>query len=473
MQNVGALVLAVVSFGVCVTWLPGGVVAGVVLVIAPLGLGIRGRTSALAWTGRLRRLASILVALAAVAIGLGALVGGLHVAAVAAVGIALVAPGLVDLALALVAPLENRFALRYVTQAQAVLGRISPRVVAITGSFGKTSTKGYLAQLLSARFSVLASPRSYNNRAGLARTVNELLLPGTDVLIAEMGTYGKGEIADMVAWLPPEVAVLTAIGPVHLERFGTLRAILAAKREIAVGARVVVVNSDDELLSELAEELERAGQQVIRCSSRILDAKIAVVERGDEIAVVIDGVEAGTANLGRARSSIALGNVACAIGAALALGATASEILPLLDTLPIAENRLTRVVGASGAIVIDDTYNSNPKGTGLALEALVGAATPNHAIVVVSPGMVELGRIQREENAKFAAAVAKIATHFLVVGRTNRAALLAGARDASLDGARCEIRLVKDRAAAVALVQRDFGAGDVVLYENDLPDHYA
>jgi UDP-N-acetylmuramoyl-tripeptide--D-alanyl-D-alanine ligase len=327
--------------------------------------------------------------------------------------------------------------------------------------------------LLSGRFSVLASPRSYNNRAGLARTVNELLLPGTDVFIAEMGTYGAGEIAQMVAWLPSEVAVLTAIGPVHLERFGTLRAILEAKREIAVGAKVVVVNDDDELLSALAGELERDGQQVLRCSSHSLEANVAVLERGDDIAVQVEGHEVGTARLGRTRSSIALGNVACAIGAALALGASASEIVPLLQTLPIADNRLTTAVAASGAVIIDDTYNSNPTGTGLALEALVAGASPQHCVVVVSPGMVELGRVQREENARFATAVAKIATHFLIVGRTNRAALLAGARDASLDGARCEIRLVKDRASAVEVVQRDFATGDVVLYENDLPDHYA
>jgi UDP-N-acetylmuramoyl-tripeptide--D-alanyl-D-alanine ligase len=87
--------------------------------------------------------------------------------------------------------------------------------------------------------------------------------------------------------------------------------------------------------------------------------------------------------------------------------------------------------------------------------------------------MVELGPVQREENARFAAAVAKVATHFIIVGRTNQKALLSGVRDASLDGARCEVRLVNDREQAVKVVQAEFGAGDVVLYENDLPDHYA
>ena len=117
--------------------------------------------------------------------------------------------------------------------------------IVLGGSYGKTSTKGYLAHLLAGRYSVVASPRSFNNRAGLARTVNELLVPGTDVLIAEMGAYGPGEIAELCRWLPPEVAVITAIGPVHLERFKSLDRTLAAKAEITVGAETVVLNVDD------------------------------------------------------------------------------------------------------------------------------------------------------------------------------------------------------------------------------------
>src|ERR1019366_4571845 len=145
----------------------------------------------------------------------------------------------------LLRPVEARLSKRFVDEASKRLIAVDPKVVAITGSYGKTSTKGYVAHLLSGRFRVLATPRSFNNQAGLARTVNELLLPGTEVFIAEMGTYGVGEIASMVEWVRPDVSVLTAIGPVHLERFETLETTLRAKSEIAEDAEVVVVNIDD------------------------------------------------------------------------------------------------------------------------------------------------------------------------------------------------------------------------------------
>ena len=471
--NLAALLVAVAGISAAAFWPPSGIATVLVGLTAPVGLSIRGRTSALAWTPRLRRVALALFVIDGVVLGAVAVGAGLRVSGVVALSLVIVGPVLIDGVLVVLAPLEQRLALRYVNQAQAVLGRVRPRVIAITGSFGKTSTKGYVAHLLAGHFSVLASPRSFNNRAGLARTVNDLLLPGTEVLIAEMGTYGAGEIAEMVAWMPPEVAVLTAIGPVHLERFRTLDAIVRAKREIVVGAAVVVLNDDDPLLSALADELEGSGQRVIRCSSSDSHSQVAVVASGDDVVISVGGEQLGRVNLGETRASIALSNVACALGVALAMGLRVDDLLPALQTLPVAENRLTSVVGGSGVLILDDTYNSNPSGTALALDALARAASPGHKVVVVSPGMVELGPVQEAENANFGAAVAKMATQFVIVGRTNRTPLLAGVRTASLDGARCEIRLVDNRTAAVEIVQSDLGSGDVVLYENDLPDHYA
>ena len=106
-----------------------------------------------------------------------------------------------------------------------------PRVVAITGSYGKTSTKNHLAQLLGDD-GVVVTPRSFNNRAGLSRAINENLADGTRVFVAEMGTYGPGEIRALCSWCVPEIAIVTAIGPVHLERMKRLEVIEAAKYEI-------------------------------------------------------------------------------------------------------------------------------------------------------------------------------------------------------------------------------------------------
>ena len=365
-----------------------------VLLISPLGLRLRGKTAKLAWTARLRRLGSATLLLFVLLGVVGAAVAGVRGSIVAVLVAGLLAPLAVGTATIALKPVEERLGQRYVDRASALVARTSPRIVAITGSYGKTSTKAYLAHLLGVSFAVVASPRSFNNRAGLARTVNELLVPGTEVLIAEMGTYGVGEIAGMVSWLPPEVAVITAIGPVHLERFKNLETTMRAKSEIAVGASVVVVNDDDPYLSRFADDVSLRGERVLRCSALRQDGDVAVILRDAAIEVYVAGRPVGSADLGASMPYVALSNIACALGAAIALGADLVSLLGRLSTLPIVENRLTDRTAASGATILDDTYNSNPSGTTLALLALGGLRTPGHRTFVVTPGMVELGPLQ-------------------------------------------------------------------------------
>jgi UDP-N-acetylmuramoyl-tripeptide--D-alanyl-D-alanine ligase len=140
-------------------------------------------------------------------------------------------------------------------------------VIAITGSYGKTSTKLYTAHLLSGCFRTQASPASFNNRAGLSRAINEQLLDSTEIFVAEMGTYGQGEIREMCSWMKPKISAITAIGPVHLERMKSEERILQAKSEITETASTVVLQVDDPRLGELARHLENNGKRVIRCSS--------------------------------------------------------------------------------------------------------------------------------------------------------------------------------------------------------------
>ena len=245
-----------------------------VVIVGPPFLGVRGRTSPLAFTRRLRLLAGVWLIFQAVVIVIGVLVH--HAAPVAALG-ACAVPLLVDAACAVLSPVERRLMRPYVTTARERLAQVAPVVVAITGSFGKTSTKQHVAHLVAGSRTVVASPASFNNRAGLARAVNEQLAPGTDVFVAEMGTYGKGEIADLCRWCPPEIAVITAIGPVHLERFKTEDAIVAAKAEITENAHTVVLNVDDPRLAALADRLAAAGgKSVVRCSATDAAADVCV-----------------------------------------------------------------------------------------------------------------------------------------------------------------------------------------------------
>ena len=462
---------ALAACGAALSFLGGTIAAGgfltaCVIAVGPPGLSIRGRTSPLHWTRRLwvlGGLASVAIVGEAVLAGLFA---GLRWATAGASVVIIAVPVIVDGALAALYPVEERIARRYVASARARLGRVGPTVVGITGSYGKTTTKGYVAHLVSERFSVVASPRSFNNQAGLARTVNDHLVPGTDVLIAEMGAYGPGEIASLCRWLPPDVAVITAIGPVHLERFKTLERTLAAKSEITAAARHVVLNVDDPRLAGLADELRAEGRAVKRCSGTTPNADVAVLSDAHGLSLYVHGELIGHRQVDADVPLVAT-NVACAAGVALVLGCTPEEVLARLADLPGAANRLAISVGESGVVVLDDTFNSNPAGARFALDRLQAASSPTARRVVVTPGMVELGKKQVTENAAFATRVGEVATDLVVVGRTNRRALVAGARSSDV-----AVIVVPNRNAAVAWVRSTLRRGDTVLYENDLPDHY-
>jgi UDP-N-acetylmuramoyl-tripeptide--D-alanyl-D-alanine ligase len=162
-----------------------------------------------------------------------------------------------------------------------------------------------------------------------------------------------------------------------------------------------------------------------------------------------------------------LGNVACALGAALAAGAPRDKVLGRLSELSVPAHRAARGVSDSGVVVIDDTYNSNPSGARHALELLVTAVPEARRRAVITPGMIELGPAQDAENRAFAAAVVRAGAQLVVVGWTNRRALTAGARDAG-----GTVVTVATRPAARHWVRAALSAGDGVLWENDLPDHY-
>ncbi len=454
-----ALAGAVLSF----RWPLAGLATAAAVAAGPRGLSVRGRTAPLHWTRRLRTLAAASGGLVVAVVAAGAAVGPVSAAAVV---VALLVPLLVDLACRAIAPLERRLGRHFVDEAAARLARVAPTVVGVTGSFGKTSTKGHIAHLLRPTRSVVATPASFNNRAGLARAVNEHLADGTEVFVAEMGTYRPGEIADLCSWCPPAIAVITAIGPVHLERFGSEARILEAKAEILATAGDLVLPVDDPRLAALADRCAAEGRRVVRCSAVDRAAGVCVTRGPDgRVSVLADGrlLAEDVAVPPGAQPT----NLACAVAVALLLGVERDALGGRLAGLPAVDHRLQAGRAGSGAVVLDDTYNANPSGAAEALAALAASGAPGRR-VVVTPGMVELGPRQDEENRRFGQAIAGVATDVIVVGRTNRAALLAGVGAP----AGVEVRAVRRRDEAVGWVRAHLGADDAVLYENDLPDHY-
>jgi UDP-N-acetylmuramoyl-tripeptide--D-alanyl-D-alanine ligase len=420
--------------------------------MGPQGLTIRGRTSPLSWTQRLRRLALLTGVMVVVVYIAGGLTKSAFVVTLGLFAL----PALTDLGMFILNPVERRMGDRWVQQASARLKATGAKVVAITGSYGKTTTKRYAAHLLSGSFRTVASPASFNNRMGLARAVNEHLVPGTEVFIAEMGAYGPGEIGELCSWLPPDVAAIVSIGPVHLERFRTEERIVAAKAEILDGARVGVIAVDHPLLAALAGE--RAGRmEVITASGDGREARVTVHDGellvdGERVATVPDDVFAV--------------NLAVAVGIARAFDIETAELSHRIGDLPVAEHRQSVSTSERGFSIIDNTFNSNPAGARSALSLLdrIGA---NGRKVVVTPGMVELGPGQYEENRAFASEAARMADDLVVVGATNRRALI----DGSVNGT-ASVTVVGSRQEAVDWVRGHLAPGDAVLYENDLPDHY-
>ncbi len=456
------LLLATLQIAVIVTLVVLGfeLVAVVLLSIGawflPLGLGRRGRTSPLAWTRRLRTVAVVASLVDLVIAGSGFAFG--HPAATAAVGI-LAVPFAVAFAALVTAPFEDRLAQSFVAQARERLVRVAPTVVAITGSYGKTSTKHHLAELLGSRHGIVPTPRSFNNRAGLSRAINENLTDGSTVFIAEMGTYGLGEIAALCEWCPPTLSVVTSIGPVHLERMKSLENIATAKYEITERASTVVLNTDDPILASWVDRLNAEGKRVVTAGS-VSEASVRVVSEAERWLIIRDGVTVAEV---LPVAGVHETNLACAIAAAFELGADPYEVATRISHLTPAQHRLTVVTAPSGLTIIDDTFNANPASARSAL-ALLGSIPSAGRRVVVTPGLIELGPEQEAANVTVGRDVAALGATLISVARTNAGALRTGF------GTSCEA--FATRELAVSWVRANLGATDVVLYLNDLPDHY-
>jgi UDP-N-acetylmuramoyl-tripeptide--D-alanyl-D-alanine ligase len=459
-----------------------GIAAGIVL--AGFGHRIlrRPQTKPLVFTARARRLFGVALAVPALVLALTALaaVAGTPAWLAASIGtatavLAVVAtPELLFLADTLVKPIQNLDNRRFVHRAERKLEEIDPLVVGITGSFGKTTTKACVASVAELRGPAYATPASYNTYLGVVRAINEGLTAKHRAFIAELGAYRLGDVAELCDLVHPKIGVLTAIGPAHLERFGSLDAIEQAKGELAEGLPpdgVFVTTADDERCLRAAE----------RTQARVLLFSAAGTPNADLTAHDIEmaegttrftlrrGAEAVTVRsklLGRHNVANLL--AAAAVGASLELPLDA--IARALARVTPPAHRLAPILNRqAGIVVIDDAYNSNPVGAAAALEVLASHQAERR--LLVTPGMVELGEREAEENERFGERAAAVCDLVVLVGEDRSKPILAGLEAAAFPGS--QIHVVANASEAEALLAKTTRRGDVVLFENDLPDLYA
>ena len=437
----------------------------------------------LRWTKKALALATLvclqtlLVAVALVVVGLqvdGASGGAVGLSLGLGVGLALL-PALLPVATLIVWPGQVVGAALLLRAARRKLRASNARVIGITGSYGKTSTKEFVSTLLAARYRVLRTPESYNTALGIARVLLRDLRPDHDYVVVELGAYKPGEIRRLCQLVRPRIGVLTAIGPQHLERFGSIERIAAAKYELIESLPadgVAVFNADDPRCRALADQT--AGQ-VIRYSVQEPpgpDVQLAAgqVAHGQRCASFTlqdnDGAvqPVTVALLGLTNVS----NVLAAAAVARLCGLSLAEIASAARDIEPVPHRLQPIDGAGGVLVIDDAYNSNPVGAAAALDVL--AAVPGRRKVLVTPGMVELGERHAVEHETLGRRAAAVCDTVVLVGPARTAPILTGLRAAAFPAE--HVIVVASLAEATVRLSTLLGPGDVVLFENDLPDTY-
>jgi UDP-N-acetylmuramoyl-tripeptide--D-alanyl-D-alanine ligase len=373
-------------------------------------------------------------------------------------------------------PVEASFRQHFISSAKRIV-RDHPnlQVVAVTGSFGKTSTKEIIAHILSSHHHVLKTPRSFNTMMGICKVIREDLRPDHDVFVVEMGAYKKGEIKRLCELTPPHIGVLTAVGPQHLERFKTLERVAEAKYELMEHlppSGKGIFNGDDPICRGLSERpasftASRYGLDQTDNSLNVWARNVTITEQGTEFDLCTDAGASShvvTSLLGQHNVS----NILAGVTVALAFGLTLPEIARAITTLEPIEHRLQRIQGAGGVTVIDDAYNANPAGVRMALDVL--ERLPGGRKVLITPGMVELGDREEEEHLRMGALAAEVCDYVILVGIERTRALATGLRERGFPTD--HLATVKNLDEATRHLQTVVKPGDVVLFENDLPDTY-
>ena len=383
----------------------------------------------------------------------------------------------------LMSPVESALRRRYQAKARATLASLNPKVIGITGSYGKTTTKMLLRDILNIRYRAYATPKSFNTLMGVSLAINRDLAQDfrSDYFISEMGAYVPGEIKRLCELTPPDIAIVTEVGPQHLERFGSLENVQRAKYEIIQGLPpdgVGVFNWDNPYIRDMIAKGYPATRLTV---SRELDIENASREGVDwiasDIAESLDGLRFCVTRVATGETQTlrtALHGAHNVTNLLLCIAVAAREGIPLRDivrraaTLQPAESRLVRQVTAAGITIINDAYSANPAGAASALNLLRLHDAGKR--LLITPGMVELGDLQDSENRALGEKAAACATDIILVGEAQTRAIHEGVVSAGFDARR--LYVVQTLDESVHWYQQHLAAGDAVLFLNDLPDTY-
>lgn len=372
----------------------------------------------------------------------------------------------------LASPVEKSVQRWYFNDAKKKLAQRDDLIrIGITGSYGKTSCKFILGTILSEKYNVLVPPSSFNTPMGLTRVVRDQMKPAHEVFIAEMGARHQGDIKELCELVHPTYGLITSVGPQHLETFGNIETIAKTKYELIESLPEygsAFFPGDNDICRQLYENtvidkklfsIDYNGDSDVRAEN------IKSGSFGSRFELVINGerVVCETKLLGKHNISNIIG---CA-AVAHKLGLSASQIRLGIRKIQPVEHRLQMLPTANGITVIDDAFNANPSGVRAAMEVLKGFSGRK---VVVTPGMVELGDSEDAENRAFGRVMATVANVVMLIGPKHTRPIYEGLLEGGFAEENIQVYRSLDDAAKVLWTQ--VNPGDVVIFENDLPDNY-
>jgi UDP-N-acetylmuramoyl-tripeptide--D-alanyl-D-alanine ligase len=345
------------------------------------------------------------------------------------------------------------------------------KVIGITGSYGKTSTKHYLHRILSEHYDTLMTPGSFNTTLGVVRTINEYLKPYNEVFIVEMGAKQKGDIKEICDLVHPSISIVTAVGPQHLETFKSIDNVRDTKFEIVdclPADGVAVINNDFEQIANRpvnnVKSIRYGVSNQTGCSYTAKNIKYSAHGTTFTVCNGNNEIELTTALVGECNIS----NLIAAVAVAIELGVPVDKIKYAVSKIEQVEHRLNLKRLPGGLTIIDDAFNSNPSGSRMALDVL--SMMTEGKRFVITPGMIELGASQFELNEAFGRHMAHCADQAFIVGEYNQKAIIQGLEEEGMSSE--NIMTFGSFIEAYNHVLSIYTSGDTVLIENDLPDTF-
>lgn len=350
------------------------------------------------------------------------------------------------------------------------------KVIAITGSYGKTSTKFAIDAFLKERYSVCVTPGSFNTPMGICKVINNDLKASHNVLILEMGARYKGNIGELCDIAQPSLSVVTNVGLAHLETFGSQDVIAREKSTIVrrlTPNGTAILNGDDPRVEAMGKLRDDVRVVYTGNEGSITAADFTVNSNGTSFTMIWKNQDGSEQSRTRVQTKL-LGehNVQNILLAA----AVAREFEIRIETAALAASKMEPVEHRlelkhrNGLTIIDDAFNSNPIGAKNALDVL--SSFESGKKIVITPGMIELGEREDEMNEEFGRQIARSRVDVaILVGAEQTKAIQMGIESENAER-HTEVHVVKSLFEANDLLNSVAVDGDVVLYENDLPDNY-